>query len=209
LTVWVIHGSVDWFWEVPALAGPALGFLAIAGAIRPSPAVVPEPSRPAPVPRRRERAAALIAAGIAGLAVLTVVLALPYLSVIEQSRASRERASNPVRALADLATAAKLNPLSAAPSRAAGDIALETGQYEVALARFRQSIAREPAGWFGWLGAGLAASELGEVSRARHDFEVARSINNRQPAVTTALARVDTSHPLPATQALQMLVVVQ
>ena len=30
LTVWLIHGSVDWFWEVPALTGPALGFLGVA-----------------------------------------------------------------------------------------------------------------------------------------------------------------------------------
>ena len=27
LVVWLIHGSVDWFWEMPALSGPALGFL--------------------------------------------------------------------------------------------------------------------------------------------------------------------------------------
>ena len=27
---WLIHGSVDWFWEMPALSGPALGFLAVA-----------------------------------------------------------------------------------------------------------------------------------------------------------------------------------
>ena len=33
LVVWVIHGSIDWFWEIPALSGPALGFLAMAGAL--------------------------------------------------------------------------------------------------------------------------------------------------------------------------------
>ena len=32
--VWLIHGSVDWFWEVPALSGPALGFLAMSGTLR-------------------------------------------------------------------------------------------------------------------------------------------------------------------------------
>ncbi len=30
LGVWLIHGSIDWFWEFPALSGPALGFLAMA-----------------------------------------------------------------------------------------------------------------------------------------------------------------------------------
>jgi len=34
LGVWLIHGSIDWFWEFPALSGPALGFLAMAGRLR-------------------------------------------------------------------------------------------------------------------------------------------------------------------------------
>ena len=33
LVVWLIHGSIDWFWEVPALSGPALGFLGAAGGL--------------------------------------------------------------------------------------------------------------------------------------------------------------------------------
>ena len=33
LIVWLIHGSVDWFWEFPALSAPALGFLAMACAL--------------------------------------------------------------------------------------------------------------------------------------------------------------------------------
>jgi O-antigen ligase/polysaccharide polymerase Wzy-like membrane protein len=33
LVVWLVHGSVDWFWEIPALTGPALGFLAVAAAL--------------------------------------------------------------------------------------------------------------------------------------------------------------------------------
>lgn len=32
LVVWLVHGSVDWFWEIPALSGPALAFLALGGA---------------------------------------------------------------------------------------------------------------------------------------------------------------------------------
>lgn len=193
--VWLIHGSVDWFWEVPALTGPALGFLAVAGSIGAPPAE-----------RARRRSASALAT--LGWLAACAVLAFPYLAVVEQSRASHET-GNPVSALRDLATAAELNPLSAVPGRIAGDLALETQQYEVALHRFRQSIVREPGGWFGWLGAGLAASELHEVARARRDFRVAATINPQQPAVTAALARVGTSHPLSAAEALQRLVVVR
>ena len=39
LVVWLIYGSVDWFWEMPALSGPALGFLGVAVALEPRPRV--------------------------------------------------------------------------------------------------------------------------------------------------------------------------
>ncbi|MBV9818560.1 MAG: O-antigen ligase family protein, partial [Solirubrobacterales bacterium] len=44
LVVWLIHGSLDWFWEMPALSGPALGFLAAAAALARTPEdeLVPE-----------------------------------------------------------------------------------------------------------------------------------------------------------------------
>jgi hypothetical protein len=224
--VWLIHGSIDWFWEMPALTGPALAFLAMAGSLGARRVTAADPGAETgdPIPRLRlgragrssvprppsgaARRAGVAVAAAAALAAF-VVLTFPYLSVIEQARADRESGNNPVTALNDLATAASLNPLTSLPGRIAGDIALHTGQYEIALHRFRQSIAREPGGWFAWLGAGLAASELHEVARAHHDFEVARSIDNQQPAVTMALARVDTNHPLTAEQALNMLILVQ
>jgi hypothetical protein len=205
LSVWLIHGSVDWFWEMPCLAGPALGFLGMAGSLRRSATPAPEDDRRP----TRWRTPLRLTAGLGGLAVATAVLGLPYLSVAEQARAERERSRNPVAALSDLATAAELDPLTAAPARLAGAIALQSGQYEIALERFHQAIEREPGGWFGWFGEGLAASSLGQVASARHDFEMARAINRVQPAVGAALARVSTTHPLTATQGLQMLVIVQ
>lgn len=208
LVVWLVHGSVDWFWEIPALSGPALGFLAIAGALgRPERRL--DGSEQVETPRRGAIPRALpLAGGVVALVAAVVVLGFPYLSVREVSVASDIRATDPNRALTDLSTAADLNPLNADPGRIGGTIALQNGFPGDALRRFDQAIAREPRGWYGWLGAGLAASSLGERALARHDFEVAASINARQPAVTQALARVDTAHPLTPSEALQMLVVV-
>src|SRR6185437_10010781 len=45
LVVWLIHGSLDWFWEVPALSGPALGFLGAAGGLGTALGVVAGPAR--------------------------------------------------------------------------------------------------------------------------------------------------------------------
>jgi hypothetical protein len=198
---WLIHGSVDWFWEMPALTGPALAFLAVAGALG-----VERHAQGRPSPDgRRLRSAGLAAAG--GLAVIAAVLSLgfPYLSVRQVSRASDEAAKHPAAALRHLESAATLNPLSAIPGRLAGTIALQNGQFAEAERRFRQSLSREPGGWFAWLGDGLAASMLGDRTRARRDFRLAATINSRQPVVSDALARVDSAHPLTPAEAIQGL----
>ncbi len=206
LIVWLIHGSVDWFWEIPALSGPALGFLAVAGALGPSSSarrLVGADGSPA----SRVRRGVALALGFAALLGATVLLAFPYLSVREVSIASNISQRNPVAALRALSRAAQFNPLSAVPDRLAGTIALQTGEYSLARTKFQRAISRDSGGWLSWLGAGLAATELGDLAQARHDFEVAYSINPKQPAVPAALRRIGTAHPLTPSEALRILVV--
>jgi hypothetical protein len=204
LIVWLIQGSLDWFWEIPALSAPALGFLGIVVALGRSDPMSRTVSARARPGRLRYvgagAAAALFAAAVA-------VLAFPYLSVREVSIADDVQATNPTAALRDFARAADLNPLSATPGRLAGAVALQNGENGIAAQRFSQSIAREPGGWFAWLGAGLAASAAGDREHARHDYRVAFSINSRQPAIRQALARVNSPHPLTSDQAFKLLVV--
>jgi hypothetical protein len=216
LVVWLVHGSVDWFWEFPALSGPALGFLAMASAVGARDAAITADASAAagapasvggrahPATRPVLRGATFAAGGLA-LVAAVVALGFPYLSVREVSVASDLWRTDPARALSDLSTAADLNPLSADPGRLAGTIALATQDYGTAQARFQQTIERDPGGWYAWLGAGLAASARGETTRARHDFEVAASINRQEPVIRDALARVDTAHPVPPIAALQLL----
>jgi hypothetical protein len=206
LVVWLIHGSLDWFWEMPALSGAALGFLAVAGALGRSSS--DDRALVHVTPRRPTTHALAVVTGFLCLVAGVVVLGFPYLSAREVAAATSIRERNSTQALTDLRTAAKLNPLTPLPDRLAGTIALENGQLIVAQQRFREAIDREPGGWFSWLGAGLAASALGNSEQARRDFQVAASINNLQPAVTESLKRVDTTHPVTPKQALKMLVVV-
>jgi O-Antigen ligase len=205
LVVWLIHGSVDWFWEMPALTGPALGFLGMAASLgeREDGLVAGRRSR------RRIPRAVPVAAGALAFLTAVFVLAFPYLSVREVSTASDIRGGDPGAALRDLAVAADLNPLSSDPGRLAGTIALQTGRFTEAESRFHEAISREPGAWFAWLGAGLAASELGDTATARRDFTIAASINSRQPAVTQALRRVDSRTPLAPSEAFKLLLVVQ
>jgi hypothetical protein len=208
--VWLIHGSVDWFWEMPALSGPALGFLGMAVALTPVRAPPAHSGSSARARRGPSPAVSRTVAGaIAGVFALgaVVVLGFPYLSVRKVSAASTVGTRNAGAALSDLADAARLNPLSADPGRIGGTIALRAGLYQEAERRFGQSISREPDGWFAWFGRGLAASALGDAASARHDFTVAASINHQQPAIKQALTRVYSSHPLTPAEAFDLLVV--
>ena len=207
LVVWLIYGLVDWFWEFPALSGPALGFLAVAGSLGASepgtvqaPAASPAWSWRVPQPIAHVAGALALIAGV-------VVIGIPYLSVREVSLASNIRFTNPAAALRDLTTAADLNPLDSLPGRLAGTIALQNAEYAVAEQRFEQSISRERLGWFSWLGAGLAASALGQRRQAHADFVIAKSINSQQPAIRQALARVYSRAPLTSAEAFKLLVV--
>ncbi|HTX46935.1 MAG TPA: oligosaccharide flippase family protein [Solirubrobacteraceae bacterium] len=203
LIVWAIHGSVDWFWAMPALSGPALGFLGVGVALS---------ERKRSVVWRRERPRRVpgwvpaLAAGVV-FAGCAFVLGFTYLSVRETAVAGNIAATNPQGALHDLSLAADFDPLSSLPGRLAGEVALENHLYMVAEARFHQSLGEEPLGWLSWLGEGLAASELGDSAAARHDYEIADRIDNKQPAVKRALAQIDTRHPLSAAEALQLLVI--
>jgi hypothetical protein len=200
--VWLIHGSLDWFWEMPALSGPALGFLGLAVALGREPALASAPGKVAHRAVRGRTAAASAAAVV----VCTVVLGFPYLSARETAVAQSTAATDPNTALSDLNTAADLDPLSAAPGRVAGSIALDVHSYASAQTWFAQVVARDPGGWFGWFGEGLAASALGDSRRAHELLARARSINSRQPIIGRALSRVYSKHPVSPSQGLSGII---
>ncbi|MEO6857145.1 MAG: O-antigen ligase family protein, partial [Solirubrobacteraceae bacterium] len=206
---WLVHGSVDWFWEIPALTGPALGFLGMAGALS-ARRVPAEASARVPTAGRRIslRTLAAVPAALVVLAA-TAVLTLPYLSVREVSMGSDQALSNPAAALHDLQRAAQLNPLNADAGTRAGLIALSAGLNAVAKQRFAQSISRERGAWLPWLGQGLADSALGERQQAQRALRTAYSINNQQLPIQVALKRVFSRHPLTYSQAIPLFRIVQ
>ncbi|MGP0049563.1 MAG: O-antigen ligase family protein [Solirubrobacteraceae bacterium] len=209
VVVWLIHGSVDWFWEMPALSGPALGFMGMSAALASRDLASPDLASPRPVAgwRRgpRLRGPAVPTLGALAVIAAAVALILPYLSVREVSIASNVQVADPAAALHDLAIAADLNPLSPDPGHMAGTIALQTGRFREAESRFRQMVSVEPETWYGWLGDGLAASALRERARALRDFRTAATIDAREPVVQSVLARASGPHPLSTAEALAML----
>lgn len=199
LVVWLAHGSVDWFWEIPALSGPAFAFAGMAVAL---PAVAAADAAVEPPPRSRPLTAA---AGAAGAVLAAVALAFPYLAERYTTAAARGWHEHPGKALARLDRAADLNPLSARADMTAGVIALELDDPRLARQRFDRALERDPDDWFAHFGRGLAESALGDVEAARADYRAARTLNPDDPLVIDALTRVAGPRPLGAEAAFSRL----
>lgn len=223
LVVWLVHGSVDWFWEIPALSGPVFAFLGLGGALTrqlaPYAAPVAAGAGPAsepletgdrpvgsPAPERRRGASLALAVGGAAAALAAALaLALPYLAEQEVGAASSGWPDNPARAFDRLDRAAALNPLSARPDLVAGVIALELRRSDAAQAHFSQALGRDDQDWFAWFGRGLAASGLGNRARARADYRRARALDPDEPLLHEALVRLNGRTPLTAQEAFARL----
>jgi hypothetical protein len=203
LGVWLIHGSIDWFWEFPALSGPALGFLAMAGrlgaAVDPSLARTPAQSR--------TRAWSVLGGfgGAVALVCAVVVLGVPFLALRELSHAETASFTDVNASLADFHTAHRLNPFMSDPGSLGGTVALVNGRARLAGNLFTQATELEPGSWYSWLGRGLAASARGEVSIARGYLREAARIDERQPVVQNALRQVGTRSPLRIRTALTQI----
>jgi tetratricopeptide (TPR) repeat protein len=141
---WVIHGSVDWFWEFPALGAPAFALLGLAAGLLPRPA-----RKPVPPGMRRQRSlparVAAIPALVLGIALVPALnLAGPWLAEVEQNQAASGWHADPSGAFDKLDSAASLNPLSATPKLLAGSIALRLGRTALSERYFREAIERDP-----------------------------------------------------------------
>jgi tetratricopeptide (TPR) repeat protein len=175
---WVVQGSIDWFWEIPALAGPALALLGLAHGLRD-----PRPVRPLTKPLRSPRA--LTAAGLLCAAVAASYL-LPGLAAFEVERAVKTWPDSPARAFSRLEWARRLNPLSERPDLIAGTLAQRAGEAGTARAAFGRVLERNPSDWYAHLRLALLDARTGRRSQALAHLERARSLNPLEPALDEA-----------------------
>jgi hypothetical protein len=154
---WLLHGSVDWFWEFPALAGAAWLGLGLAGALGPR----IQPAETGRLPRPATAALAVMAL-IAALS-----LAAPWIAELEIKAASQRWQRDPDGAFDRLRRADRLNPLSARADLTAGTIALRQGRLDRAGSAFDEALDRDPTNAYAALELGLIAAGRGE----RHEAE--------------------------------------
>jgi hypothetical protein len=181
---WFVHGSLDWFWEFPGLAGPALLGLglavAVAGGLR-EPTAEPVDRRPA-LARRGALALALAAALL-----LAATVTPPWLAEREQRRATAIAAANPAAAVERLDRAGDLNPLSPVPYKAAGIIQIRQGRYAAAERSLRRAFERDGGDSGLFLLLGVLASADGRERQALRLVAEAERLAPRDDVTLEAL----------------------
>jgi tetratricopeptide (TPR) repeat protein len=174
--VWLVHGSIDWLWAMPAVAAPAMGCLGLAAGLGPRAAEVRSGTSTAVV------AAAAIIACVAALS-----LALPALSVREVEGAVRQWRTDPDAALRRLERARALNPLTDRPDLVAGALARPAGDHARARGAFLAALDRDERNWHAQVEVALLDLRDGRRAAALARLRRARQLNPREPVIGVAM----------------------
>ena len=175
---WLLHGSVDWLWEFPALGGVALVLVGLA--VAPPPAAVPAGGA-----RSTRRLAGAVAVGLAALS-----FAPPWLAARQTARAAAVWQNDPSLAYDLLGQASTLNPLSDSPDVTRLTIAAERGDAPQMAASARRAIARDSHNWFSRLQLAVALAHQGQWAAAAEQGAAAHALNPSEPLVGEIRAAV-------------------
>jgi tetratricopeptide (TPR) repeat protein len=186
---WVVHGSLDWFFEFGGLGAAAFALLGLACAC----GDVPELWHRARAPLHR---LVTVVPGVLAALLVGVVLALPWLSERDVVAAARDWPRDPGRAYARLDQAADLDPLADRPYLVEGSIAGRRGELDRARRAFLAALGRVPRGSYANLQLGAVAAERGDRAEALRRLRRARALAPRDPVIAAALRRVRTGHEL-------------
>jgi hypothetical protein len=191
LVVWGVHGSVDWFWEMPALSGPAFAFL---GAV-----IAFEPKTEPGFANGWHPLVPLASVGTA-----LVLFGSAYLGERALAAGRAVAATRPAAALRELSLAARLEPLGSAPQALQAAIELRANNNASALLLARAGLRRDPGNWVLWLEDALAAGAEGRQSAGLAALAQARALDPREPVIVLAQRRALTRHPLTINQAASL-----
>jgi O-Antigen ligase len=190
---WLLHSSVDWFWEYPALAGPALALLALGAPPR---APVGEESHV------RLQELRLAAAGAAAVAV-AAVLAVPWVAV---SLTDEALAVGPgPRASSLLRTAAALNPVSEQPALAEARLAADGGRLQRESHALESALRRNPSDWYAHFMLGIVAGLRHRPALARAELAYAHRLSPKDNLVHYAQKRLAIREPMTQRQVAAIL----
>lgn len=176
---WILHGSVDWLWQFPALGLTALALLGLA--IAP-----PTGSRP----RQRLRLSAAAACAIVGLSFF-----VPWIAARQVAQASATWRRDPGSAYATLAQAFRINPLSDTAAVVAGTIAAQRGELDRMRMHFQQATSRDSHNWFAQAQLAVALAHERRWDAATRSARAAVVLNPREKIARSVLASIRRRRP--------------
>ncbi|MFI4991352.1 MAG: tetratricopeptide repeat protein [Solirubrobacterales bacterium] len=196
---WLVHGSVDWFWEFAGLGAPAFALLGLSCSLAPARGSLSDTTTPGAEGNGAKRAFAgrartLRVAMIAGFVAIALAaclsLAAPWLSELQVQSAARIWTTAPRKAYSTLEDAASLDPLSDEPYLVAGTIALRFGDLARADRDFSKALDRTPGDAYATLERGAIASSAGRHEEALRLLGRAVRLAPRDELAHEALALV-------------------
>jgi hypothetical protein len=186
-SVLVLHGLVDWLWEMPVLGVLAAALLGAACGLAPRrPPGERGPSRLGVV----ARSTAILVVGLA----LAASFVFPWAAVRDVQNAAGLWRRNPDAALSLLHRAGTLNPLDDDADLVAGAIASRLHRYDLMRARFGDAVGRSPDDWYANLELGIAASLTGHRRQARSALTRARRLDPGEPIVRRVVRTFEAGH---------------
>lgn len=193
---WFVHGSIDWLWEIPVVAAPALAFLGLAAAFQ-----GPRASRPSSGLRISMRGR--WAAAALGVAALGSYL-LPGLAASELERAVAGWPAEPDRTFSGLDWARRLNPLSERAAVVEGTLAQRAAEPTRARVAFEEALTRNPNDWYVHLRIALLDAAAGRRSDALVELERAEALNPLEPTIQAVRNELLAEQPVPRPLLLQI-----
>lgn len=183
---WLVHGSVEWFWEIPVLTAVALAFLGLATSL----VAGKESDGSAEDPPKRGRRGRLVVTTLA-LAALAASASFgaPWLSARYVENASRSWRAQPDEAYRMLDRARSLDRLSDKPDVIAGTIAGRRRDFERMKSAFGRALERDDTNWYSWFELGVAQYLTGERPAALANIERARTLNPHESVIGAVLRR--------------------
>src|SRR5258708_24629208 len=190
---WLLHGLIDWDWDIPGVTIPALALLGVAAAIPATRDTVPTFSAP------RRTATMMVALGAVTVAVCAFA-ASAILPAWSQSKArgaldlaaARTDPASLARAADQADLAARLNPLATDPLADAATIAADRGLVTQARRYLLEAVDRAPYDASVWDRLALLALNLGDRAGARRAALRALSLDPANPAVAAIAAETVT-----------------
>lgn len=209
LVVWLVHGSIDWLWEFPALSVAALAFAGAATSIGSTSSRRPNAQAGPIAVAARRRPRLLVASAALGATLLSVgalaALAVPFVAARDVQSAIEVWPQQPGSAYADLRSATSLLPFDAQTYVVGGAIAMNLEDAPAARYWLEAAERHDDQGWLAPFALGLLDGEQGRRAPARDQLTRAHSLNPREPVIALAIRRLARGHPLTFSQAQRVL----